>query len=399
LKFFKGFFLTIMVFVLFVILELFIVNLALNKTIFSGKYFSNIFEKGKMGNIVADIAVDKIANAKSQDKKVENKKNSGGSKEPDIGSIMVTHLDKNWLQQQGPILVNGIQAYLVGDADKLPVIDVKPLKAALIEGGADQVLRENKGISRETAKAGVSKEMKLDSVKDSLDLNLAMEKSSSNGSNLLKDTREVIAVFKTIIFRTLLTAIALLIAIVSTVSFKVKGSIKWITGGLMSAGIVAIAAGITGACSSLSYGSAKNLVEGLGINNQSQSAIGLEKWVEMLVKGFSNTLLIAGIVVVLIAVVMMAAAKRVLNEQVEIDKNEEKPKKNKAAIVITRVLVTVLLLASIPMTVFLGIDGGKAAINKFNKGNSNVNVMKGIGEATGAEFLINAGNKTETQKK
>lgn len=152
MKALKGFLLSLVVLLLFLVFVLFQINFALKSTLLSGSYFGKSFDKNEVKAFLGDFVISGLINMQPAGGLTEDGKprDTQNSRMPDINSMLNRYLDKNWLEEQASILVKGVQSYIAGNTEKLPVLDIKPLKEAIFDLLGSQMF-EQSGVSNNIA--------------------------------------------------------------------------------------------------------------------------------------------------------------------------------------------------------------------------------------------------------
>lgn len=145
MKVIKGFLLTLIVFLFILVLIFTQLSFAFNTTFLSSKYFNSSYEKNNISTTIKDIIVSKIEDSKINGADLRDEPLSdfekGNLESIDVGSIILKYLDQDWLESQSTAVVKGTFSYIVSDSEKLPVINIKPAKEALLEGVTMEVMK------------------------------------------------------------------------------------------------------------------------------------------------------------------------------------------------------------------------------------------------------------------
>ncbi len=149
MKALKSLLLTILS-IAFVVSALFLqLSLALNCTVFSSGYFSLIFDSSVKSAELRQIADELTGSAEVfmplSDKERKALNSGKASKElkrrvSDFEQSMKQAIDKEWLSQEAPGVIKGLFSYFTGNADKLPSVDISPLKDAMLSSYVDEFL-------------------------------------------------------------------------------------------------------------------------------------------------------------------------------------------------------------------------------------------------------------------
>ncbi len=138
----------------FVLSALFLqLNLALNCTVFSGGYFGLMFDHSIKDAQLQQMAGDLSGSAEVfmplSDKEREALQSGKASKElkqrvREFENSMKQSFDQKWLAAEVPNLVKGLFSYFTGNTDKLPSVDISPIKNAMLGSYVDQFLEGGK---------------------------------------------------------------------------------------------------------------------------------------------------------------------------------------------------------------------------------------------------------------
>lgn len=129
-------------------LLLLLFNITLEGTVFSQTFFNSTFDKSIKPDIIEQYVsgitddVEAFMPLSLQDKKdLKAGKASAELKKRvnEYKALMKEAVNTEWIKSEAPKLVKGGFAYFSGNGDKLPAINVKPLKGALVSVFSDQI--------------------------------------------------------------------------------------------------------------------------------------------------------------------------------------------------------------------------------------------------------------------
>lgn len=229
----------IAIFPFIIIIFLFQVNYALLNTFLSADYFRQVFEKSGAPEFIARAVAVRIEDAGSS---AEKTKGGGDDMAPKIKKALIRSFDEDWLKTELSKLFKESYSYLAGEAEKLPDINIEAVKNNFVSLLTEDAMERNNaaksGISREKAETEVKKQLKIENVKDVIDLNfLTLKLFGNNGENPSAAAREMAIAYK----RTILIAIALLFAFTLLVlaaassnakDFAARAALGFVVGGL-----------------------------------------------------------------------------------------------------------------------------------------------------------------------
>lgn len=147
-KFFKCIFLVLITLILVIMLIFLQTFLAADNTLLSYEYFNNVYESNNISDKIEtffDNTIDDIENILSPD----NDNGKETENDEDIEDILANskavvgkYIKSDWVSSEFTKLVKGTYAYLISSNEKLPVINVNPLKDMFFELSAEQITRE-----------------------------------------------------------------------------------------------------------------------------------------------------------------------------------------------------------------------------------------------------------------
>ncbi len=197
--------------------------LFLGRTLLSGEYVSSILKEYEASAIAA----------------ARLEKNFGDNEQIPVKELLEGPAGIEWITEQAHILVTGIFSYAVSDAEQLPVVDIRPLKEAMFAYLVDNMAAhgdiEKFGMDRETMEEWLGSELGIESVSDTLDVNVLNEELFGKHSPV-DALNELMGFFKDRLFTVMIFAAGLLALIVALACLELRGTFIALACALLMAG-------------------------------------------------------------------------------------------------------------------------------------------------------------------
>lgn len=374
-----------------IILLIFQIYMAFSFTVFSESFFNKVLDSSGITSGVSQYAFSKLDNPEIKGENGEtNPELARQFKE--LASILKSSIDRNWLETQLSTLIKGFHAYMFADGSQLPVLDIIPVKSAFIEIITQQVIQHgNVGDSKEMqalARSELSKKLKLEDIKDTLDLNLLVKSAFDNDYNYPEGIKKIISAVRKALVLDFLIIIALLIAILVFVHFKPKSVLRFSASAFWAAGLPILAAAVIVSTSP----TIKETISALkldAMSDQPELANSIQSIIRSFTGGFINYLVIFSVILIFLGILCITASSlKTMNI------NPIKPPKHKALIRAIRSFAILAAVLLIPVTASWSYNNISTAVMEFKshiEGSSNplksVNILEALAEATGADFL------------
>lgn len=372
MKHLKSIFLSLTVIALSLFLFVLQINIALKATLLSPDWFGKLADDSRLSTAVIE-ALD-IPDGSS----IYGEAVGKTDEMPPLKAVFLDSMDRPWLESQTPVLLKGIYSYMAGVSETLPVLDFKPVKQNILDISMKEFEKISQKYSAEKKvkeKAGLEERLKLNQIKDNLDMNVFVEELYHKHTSPLHAARELIAKYNSAIFYPLLSINILILSILLLASFNVKQSSGWLSFSFIISGLLGILAGTL----------AKN---GALINYQVDSS---EKAGEIILmikdtvfSSFSKVMIVQSVIALiagLLLVIVWIRTSRALNM-----KNQ--------GIFTARIVIIIALIISIPFIMTYGVKSFRVSLEKVTESITDsefefekLDFKGAMVSATGAELL------------
>jgi hypothetical protein len=124
---------------------LFEVNFAARETLLSADYFSTVLDENDMNSFINDAIVSGIGRINSEGEFIEDgiPQDDANGNIADMSGMLAENIGKSGVLEQMPSLLKGFHAYVTGDADKLPTVDIKTLKEVLLDAMTFRMIQQD----------------------------------------------------------------------------------------------------------------------------------------------------------------------------------------------------------------------------------------------------------------
>lgn len=445
MKVLKGFFLVIIVIVMFIVLMALELQFVLQKTILEPSYFEKKYDANNMDEALEEIINEQLEILSSQS-------SIGEEGEIQIEIDPQEYVDTDWLIGLMKDLTTGTYEYFTGGTDKLPEIDLVHIKETILKLAVDQMMKQD-GIAANldqldslideyNAKAGevpegevdnaaieslaqefqgmglsadiletiiktektldenlssqqkteiivaeiISDQMGLDEMEDVLDINDIVDKMYPDGENPLEAIKTIIFSFKNTLFSTLAIIFMLLMLIVIFTAFKPSSVFGWLSAPLIMGGLFGIGIWIVGRVLPV----LGRFADTLSFDNAA-GAESVRAFIGGYVNGIFNFALIQGLIILVIGIVFAILASVLLGYSNRSTINRRGQTGANSGIVFIRAIVVVVLLASIVfatsryyLKIYNDISG---AADTLKTAQSNTDFVDAIAETVNIPFL------------
>lgn len=141
MRFIKGTFLAMLTFLFIIILFFTQLYIAFDSTFLSSDYFKSSFDENNISTTFKDIFLYRITNSDFSDQSTNNDE-ANSLKFIDIKSIILKYLDETWLKDEISNITKGTYSYLLSDSNKLPPLNIEPLKVSLLNNLTNEILKQ-----------------------------------------------------------------------------------------------------------------------------------------------------------------------------------------------------------------------------------------------------------------
>lgn len=270
--------------------------------------------------------------------------------------------------------------------------------------GASGSAGDKDDLNRKLMGAVLTHQMRLDAMKDSVDLNIFMAMLYKDRENPLAYLHTLMAAGKGIALRTFLLLILCFVLIIVIVGFKPASYLKWLAGGLIAGGLGGMALGALGSFLPQISGLPDKIVSDPKIGQQLGGDLTiLHQWLASYLGGCFRLFIAYGVLLSAlgagclilnhillkhkrapVAFSMEAAATRELLRSVP-----------PSWVMPARILGALILIAAIPLTAFWGVKDFTKAVNTFNASMkasaqnkpTQTEIIAAFSAATGASFF------------
>ena len=401
MKVLKGFFLVIIIFIMFFVLASLEIQFAMQRTVLSSDYFEKMYEANDMEDELAQLIETQMQDFS------QNLVTDMEGQEIEITIDPGKYIDAEWISEEISEILKQTYAYFMGSEDDLPAVDLEPIKEMILEMATDQMLalgnvaesiesldsiiaaynevakvigeeldeaaidrlaaeNEDKGFSAEIlkiiiltgknldeslssdekaeiiAREIIGQQMGLDEMDNELDLNDVMEEAYPEGENPLEAVRAIINAVRNTLFYALLIIFLLFVLVVVFTSFKPAPIFGWLSGPLIAGGLFGIGIWILGRLLPALGGFAEAF--------QSETFAGAENvmaFAEGYLRGIFNFILVQGLIL-LAAGIVFAIIAGVVSANTK--KSAGETQSANAGLIAVRVIVVIVLLASVVFT-------------------------------------------------
>ncbi|MTI48408.1 MAG: hypothetical protein FH761_11230 [Firmicutes bacterium] len=177
-----------------------------------------------------------------------------------------------------------------------------------------KVYRENRSdnideISHSLVSEMFNSKIDINNYKDYFDLNLFLEKSFDEVENPFYSLKILISSIRSITLRTILLLLLVLIIIVIIANFSIKGTIKWLSNGLIIAGLSSILIGLLKFFPFISKILYYNTFYKIQSAQSTESIHNFQYWIQSFVDKFFTMLIIQGIILTALAILALVAIR------------------------------------------------------------------------------------------
>jgi len=450
MKLVKGTFLFLIAVSLCIVVILFQLNVAFRYTFLSSDYFNEFVEKHEISKTLSDYFITKL-NTPGVPEDGEPSK-SENNQTPPIEDMVLKHLNRDWLENQLGIVIKGSQAYLVGEEDHLPALNIGPLKEGLMEGVVEQVaqreevkrninditqifiLIESKyrsvtndeellqKIKQEklVRAAGVSDEillkvidtyqenkdmdintmneelvtevfadsLNLETMRNDLDLNQLFEEIFAGQNNPLDLFRNMSLVYKDLLFFNMVIIIVALLLIALVVAFNLYSFVKWVSLGLIPAALVSAGLGVVGLLGKL-LRFIQTVSGGLDFPG---NLPGIQSFLQSYLTGYFKFLAIQGLIILAITITAVFTT-RFLSGRI---KMRGWSFSKGSMVLIGRIGIFLFAAFVIYKSAIMGFDAASLAVEQFvtsvkvqTSASNNINILEAFAKVTNWDILVN----------
>lgn len=430
--------LVLIVFTLLIIIDLIFIQLSLtiNNTIFSDRYFNKKYDYNITDKKIEGLVNNFITNAEDYLPKDNSKPLATDTTEmiATYKQTLKDNIDIIWFQKEIPNVFKGSFAYFSGHNDKLPIINIKPLKESFVNIYAAQMLLasddnmtveldnlvirlkkvpggllvngqangkavdmflaselgENLALDRLSAEEVIEKMAVSTNSKETTTFVIKKMLASKMGINTMKDKLDLNILFKNIYkdnnpvddgkdlvnnIRTkfLITTILIIICLISTVYlvlFKSKKFLRWV-------GVSFILGGLISFISLFIYrNNLSSLTDSItkALTNKIDFSF-IQEWILNYINGISTYILIQGIIIVImgiLAIVYSFRRKNILKDDIH--------KKNYMLI---RLLAIFIIIGTIALSVIVFVNDVVKDVKEYQLSSANnkkIDVNKALGK-------------------
>lgn len=351
MKFFKRLTLFVMIFFMtsLIILSQFIISF--NSIVFSKDNIEKSFDKNNVGSLITTEILN------------NNELISYIIKDADKQKILIKSMSKEWLDEQNPILIKGTYRYLIGEDDKLPTINIEPIKNNIVSIAVEEALKEYNVLLipyiKEKVKSAVYNGLKIDKVSNTLDINILSEKLNSSGRNPLVILRSLLLFSHNNLMFYLGIDVFLIFILFSIIKGNIFNSLKW------SGLVVTLSGIIIVACSFLHKGRI-NYTEPFGY------------FIKGILGEFFKRMIIGGVTSIIIGISIVLVTSYILKKN-----NNFKLSLSKRV----KALSIVIMIIILGFTNIIIYNNTLKPLGNLREGIKESNLGRAIIESTGAEFL------------
>lgn len=352
MKFFKKLTLFLLIFFITALIILIQFTISFNSIVFSKDYIEESFDK----NNVEFLITNEILN--------NNELLSYVTKDADKQKILLKSMNKEWIDEQNPILIKGTYRYLIGEDDKLPIINIEPVKRNIVNITIEEALKEYNVLLipyiKEKVKSAVYNGLKIDKVSNTLDINILSEKLSSSGRNPLVISRSLLLFFHNNLMFYLGIDVFLTFILFSIIKGNIFNSLKWSGLALTLSGIITVA------CSFLYKGSVK-YTEPFG------------HFISDILGEFFKRMITAGVTSIIIGISIVLITSYILKKS-----NKRFKLSLSKSVKALSIVTMIIILGFINMIIY---NNTLRPLGDFREGIKESDLGRSIIESTGAEFL------------
>lgn len=354
----------ILAFLIVIFSFFFQLSLSLNTTIMSKNYFENVVSKENLGDNLSNI----VLNSSSM---IKFNNNAAAANE------VFKRIDKDWLNTEMQSLVIGTQNYLIGKNDTLPIVNIRPFKSAILDIAIENALKENNRlglkIPTETVKTKVTRDMKLNQINDTIDLNTVLKNPQNPDINIAQALRDIISSFKIISTIYISIILCTLIFLIWVIDYDGIGTILWQTIPIIISGLISVSLG---------------LITFISGRYTANSAEDINLLTQNLINGFFKYLLICGFIFIIISALTIAIFRIIILKRRVKDTSSLTLKKTLYSHISARIILGIFLLAVLSYTTFKGFNQLSSKISIFNDLSKGIDFENQLNKAIGLTLLI-----------
>lgn len=352
MKFFKKLTLFLLIFFITALMFLIQFTITFNSIVFSKDYIEESFDE----NNVEFLVTNEILN--------NNELLSYVTKDTDKQKILLKSMNKEWIDEQNPILIKGTYRYLIGEDDKLPTINIEPIKNNIVSIAVEEALKEYNVLLipyiKEKVKSAVYNGLKIDKVSNTLDINILSEKLNSSGENPFVILKNLLLFSHNNLMFYLGIDVFLIFILFSIIKGNIFNSLKWSGLAFTILGIITVA------CSFL-YKGKINYTEPFGF------------FIKDILGEFFKRMIIAGATSIIIGIIIVLLTNYVMKRSNK-DFNFSLSKRVKAL----SILIMIIMLGFTNMIIY---NNTLKPLGNLREGIKESDLGRAIIESTGAEFL------------
>ncbi len=148
MKVLKGFFLSVIIFILALVLVFLQVHMTFNKTFFSTNYFNDSFDENNMSTSLKDMFFYKINNISltTDDFRNQTTQDSYKTSIPslNVGEKILKSAENEWFEIQFSNVAKGTYSYVMSASNELPTIEIESLKDNVYNDLKEELLTHEK---------------------------------------------------------------------------------------------------------------------------------------------------------------------------------------------------------------------------------------------------------------
>lgn len=371
-----------LVIILFLVLILFQVNLSIRNTILSEAYFSSYSNEVNLGEKITEFYFQKMDDSLINEQ-MENREEVLQY----YKDVFDKNVDQKWLAEQINVLLIGTHGYLINDIDNLPTLDIKPAKEIIIDMYVSQIIANSGSggdIDSDMVNEMIRERLKLDTVKDELNLQEISNKIYAQDANPIYEFKNVIEWYKLNFLLLNIGIMILLIIIISMLVYKRKNVGLLVSRTLLLSGLAII---LLGNIATKRLDSLKMIEGNSGLSYFNDILLEFSSGV---ISNFSS----GGIIYLIIGFLILGATYLTHKKKPLLEEEKTIEVKSGYAKYI-KVLVVFMSAAIIAFSVKYSVDDFRYRIDSFRTvvqdhslKMNNMNAMKIIAESINAEFLI-----------
>lgn len=371
-----------LVIILFLVLILFQVNLSIRNTILSEAYFSSYSNEVNLGEKITEFYFQKMDDSLINEQ-MENREEVLQY----YKDVFDKNVDQKWLAEQINVLLIGTHGYLINDIDNLPTLDIKPAKEIIIDMYVSQIIANSGSggdIDSDMVNEMIRERLKLDTVKDELNLQEISNKIYAQDANPIYEFKNVIEWYKLNFLLLNIGIMILLIIIISMLVYKRKNVGLLVSRTLLLSGLAII---LLGNIATKRLDSLKMIENNSGLSYFNDILLEFSSGV---ISNFSS----GGIIYLIIGFLILGATYLTHKKKPLLEEEKTIEVKSGYAKYI-KVLVVFMSAAIIAFSVKYSVDDFRYRIDSFRTvvqdhslKMNNMNAMKIIAESINAEFLI-----------